>query len=238
MPLDVLIGRDIPGRPMWPALAASAVGLVMLVLLASRWGRHSLALARVSFVLNAAAIIFALWLTAVPDIASGRVATPFQAHKLAILVVALLAPDVTVGLLCIAGYAGTAIGRYALFDPAMRERVSAGEPWVLVAYTLVGATLLVYRLRGFAMELRMHRAQAEAAALDDLARTLLIMRDLANTPLQTIELNLALMRRRAPQVEPMLGRIDRALDRLRELNEILTRHEARLGWDTRDESAG
>ena len=66
----------------------------------------------------------------------------------------------------------------------------------------------------------------EAAALEDLARTLLAVRDFANTPLQTIASATALARPAPPRRQPSsCVRIERALSRMQELNSLLARHE-------------
>src|SRR5262249_10892574 len=76
----------------------------------------------------------------------------------------------------------------------------------------------------------------EAAALEKLARTLLAVRDFANTPLQTIEAATALARKQHPEVGEQLGTIERALARMRELNRVLSGHEAHVRWQPGDES--
>ena len=62
------------------------------------------------------------------------------------------------------------------------------------------------------------------------------MRDFANTPLQTIETATALARLQPPDAETQLQRIERALDRLRVLNRLLSRHEVHIRWRPGEES--
>ena len=72
----------------------------------------------------------------------------------------------------------------------------------------------------------------EAAALEQLARQLLAVRDFANTPLQTIETATALARLQPPDTETQLQRIDfeRALDRLRVLTPLVVAGGVHPGW--------
>jgi hypothetical protein len=51
------------------------------------------------------------------------------------------------------------------------------------------------------------------------------VRDLANTPLQTVELSVAMLRRQAPHLGSIIDRIERALDRLRLLSTTLSQYE-------------
>src|SRR5262249_8383675 len=85
--------------------------------------------------------------------------------------------------------------------------------------------LLIDRLRRQAIERKMAHAQAEAASLERFTRSMLAVRDLTNTPLQTLELNVALMARRLPEERAHLDRMQRALDAFRRLNGILDAYD-------------
>jgi hypothetical protein len=226
MPLDVVIGLRVPGLPWWAPLMSSAVGLAILLWLIVVRNRVSVRACSIAFVINAAVIITAFWITSGAYVDSREPWIPFQANKLGSLAVALLAPELWAGIVSILGYIGTGLLRLWLFEPDVRARVATGEPWVLVAYGLMAAALLGYRLRSVAMERRIALAQAEAQAKEELARSMLALRDLANTPLQTIGLVSQLIRLRAPAQAGLLDRIDRALERLRGLNLVLARAPA------------
>ena len=96
--------------------------------------------------------------------------------------------------------------------------------------------LLVYRLRGLALEREMLRVQAEAAAAEQLARTFLRLRDYANTPIQTIAFTTELLRAKNHDLKPILDRLERAVERLTELSRALTRYETAHKWSPGDES--
>ena len=70
-----------------------------------------------------------------------------------------------------------------------------------------------------------------------MARALLGVHDLTNTPLQNIEINVALIDQHGvAELSPYVERIQRAVYRLRESSKLLAAYEARLKWQKGDES--
>src|SRR5678815_50411 len=106
----------------------------------------------------------------------------------------MLAPELSVGLPSIAGFAAVALGKSYFLDPDIQRGFPVGEPWLILIYALFAGVLLVYRLRGLAVERQMLRVQVEAAAAEQLARTFLRLRDYTNTPIQTIAFTAELLR--------------------------------------------
>jgi hypothetical protein len=113
-----------------------------------------------------------------------------------------------------------------------------GEPWLILIYALFAGVLLVYRLRGLASEREMLRVQAEAAASEQLALTFLRLSDYANTPIQTIAFATALLntRNRDNDLAPILERLKRAVDSLKELSDALNRYQKTHRWSPGEES--
>jgi hypothetical protein len=235
-PLDLLRGRDVDA-PWWPPLTASFIGLVIVAfVLLVHWRRpQSVLLGSVLFIVNHVGLVTSAWIVGGYHILDPEL-PPFQSHKLAILTIAVLAPERWVGLLCILAYTLLPIVQFSRFPAAERARIDASEPLVLLVYGLVGAALLLYRWRGLATERELVRAQAEVAEARRTARLLLAVRDLSNTPLQVLTFGVAAARERSPGLEDLLDRLDRALDRLRELQRPLKAYEADLEWRPGDES--
>jgi hypothetical protein len=237
-PLDLLVGRrSVPDLPAWPVLAAAAVGGAIALFLIARRGHVTVRTAALSFVVNNASIVAALWIRDGYFARGARAWVPFQAHKLGALAVALLAPNLWSGVASIVGFAGSAIVRYALFPAALKARLALGEPWASLAFGLFGVALLVHHLRGRAKELALVHALVQAAALERCAEKLTAVRDLTNTPLQIMELTVAVMHRRtgAPSAEDF-DVLKRAIARMREINIILAQAEAALRWSKEQES--
>jgi hypothetical protein len=151
--------------------------------------------------------------------------------QLSVLIVALLAPaglGVTVASLLI--YLGSAMVWVATHPATARYD---GYMLMLAAQLAVG--LLVFRWYLDMRERAAVRARTEAVALQRFAKELLAMRDLANTPLQTLEIQAWLLRREHPETIPVVERIDRALARLHELSRAMARDRG-VAWPSGTES--
>lgn len=236
MPGDFLLARDVPNMPWYPSVLSAIVGVGLIVLLLIRRERATVRLGSIAFLINTAVILVALWITSGYWAAAEKAWTPFQANKLGAMAAALLAPDLSVGLVAIAGFTTMPIGKYYVLDPEIRSRFPIGEPWLMLLYALFSGVLLAYRLRSMALERKTVRLQAETDAIEQLARTMLRLRDYANTPLQTIVFTAKLMRERHPELERDLGRLDRAVARLMELSRRVTRYDTAHRWIPGEES--
>jgi hypothetical protein len=236
MSVDFLLARDIPTMPMYPYAMSVLVGIGLVVFLLIRRQRATVRLGSAVFLVNMVAILVALWITSGYWATTGRPWTPFQANKLGVLAVAMLAPELGVGLASIAGLAATAIGKVYFLDPEILRGFPVGEPWFVLIYALFGAVLLIYRLRSIALEREILRVQAEAAAAGQLARTFLRLRNYANTPIQTIAFTSELLRAKNHDLKPTLDRLERAVDQLTELGHALNRYENAHKWSPGEES--
>jgi hypothetical protein len=81
------------------------------------------------------------------------------------------------------------------------------------------------------MREELERARLEKLALERVARVAIALRDLANTPVQTLELVRQELRRDAPELAVYEARMGRALEQLRKLNEILMQYQRAVTWD-------
>jgi len=226
MGIEWLIERKVGGIPWWPGLTSALVGLVVLGGLLAARRRPAAPVGTAAFLVNAAAVNFALWMTHPYYAAAPLPFRPFEANKLGAMTVALLAPNRWAGLLAISGYIGSALVQYGLSLGDAHQRLSVTEPWATVAWGAFSVALFAYRLRGLALAREMARSRAEAAVLQRLARASLTLRDLANTPLQTLELSLAVLRALDGELTPILARMERALLRLHALGRALSTYEA------------
>jgi hypothetical protein len=231
MGLQWFIEQKVGGIPWWPGLLSAVVGLAVLAVLLAARHRPRARLGTAAFLVNAGAVILCLSLTHPYYAAAPRPWRPFEANKLGALTVALLAPSRWAGLLAIAGYVGSAVVQYGLYPGDAHERLSVTEPWATVAYGAFSVGLLAYRLRGLAMSRAMAQARAEAVVLQRLARASVSLRDLANTPLQTLALSLAVLRARCTGLTPVLDRMERAVQRLQALGRALSDYEAPASAD-------
>ena len=236
MSADFLLARDVPAMPMYPYAMSVLVGIGLMLFLLIRRQRATVRLCSAVFLVNIVAILVALWITSGYWAATGSAWTPFQANKLGALAVAMLAPQLGVGLVSIAGFAAIAIGKFYVLDPEIHRGFPVGEPWFILIYALFGAVLLIYRLRGMVLERNMLRAQAEAIAAGQLARTFMRIRNYTNTPIQTIAFTTELLRAKTHDLKPILDRLERAVDKLTECSRLLGSYENAHTWSRGDES--
>jgi hypothetical protein len=236
MSIDFLLARDIPAMPIYPYALSVLVGIGLIVFLLIRRQRATVRLGSAVFMVNMVAIFVALWITSGYWATTGRAWTPFEANKLGTLAVPMLAPQLGVGLVSIAGLAATAIGKSYFLDPEIRRGLPVGEPWFVLIYSLFGVVLLVYRLRSIALEREMLRVQAEAAAAAQVARTFLRLRNYTNTPIQTIAFTTELLRAKTYGLKPMLDRLERAVGKLTEFSRALSKYEQMHKWGPGEES--
>jgi len=234
MPVDFLLAHHTK-MPIYPVAMSALVGIGLIVFLLICRQRATVRLSSVVFLLNTVAILVALWITS-GYWASAGAWTPFQAHKLGALTVSLLAPPLGVGLVSIAGFAATAIAKSYFLHPDIQRGFPVGEPWFVLIYALFAGVLLIYRLRGLALERDMLRVQAEAVAAEQLARTFVRLRDYTNTPIQTITFTVELLRAKNHDLKPMIDRLERAVNKLTELSHALTSYENAHKWSPGDES--
>ena len=237
MPADFLLARDIPTMPIYPYVMSVLVGMALMVVLLIRRQRATVRLGSAVFLINTVALLVGLWITSGHWATTGRAWTPFQANKLGALAVAMLAPELGVGLASIAGFAAMPLGKFYFLDPEIQRGFPVGEPWLILIYALFAGVLLVYRLRGLAIERELLRVQAEAAASEQLARTFLRLSDYANTPIQTIAFATELLRaKNRDDLTPTVDRLERAVEKLKELSDALTRYQKAHHWSPGEES--
>jgi len=235
-PMELLVARDTLVLPPAPSLLAAGTGVVLFVMLLLRGKHTTRAEAATVFLINTASIAIMLWLDNEHWVTIGPRWAPFQANKLGAITVGLLTPEISVGVISIAAYAGAAVVQWLTWDPAQRAVLARGEPMPTLIFAAFGVVLLVFSTRRYAVERHLVEQAEASAAMETLARTLLAVRDFANTPLQTIESAASLVRMRHPEATVELQRIERALDRMRELNGLLSQHESHLRWTKEDES--
>jgi hypothetical protein len=110
------------------------------------------------------------------------------------------------------------------------------EPWTSLLVGACAVGLALYRARRMRREVQLIAAVERALALDRLTRSFLAVRDLANTPLQTLEVTLALLDARYPAAHDLTRKMARSLMRMRELNQILSAQASNLSWKNGGES--
>jgi hypothetical protein len=171
-------------------------------------------------------------------VGTGLIWVPMTGHRLVMLAIGVLAPTgLWLGGGLIAAFALEAVVLWFALGLGSHPGVrSPWEPWVTLIYGGVALAMLAYRVRSHHIELKLREVRAEAEALERLARLFLAVRDATNTPLQTLELSIALLRQRSPESEPTLAAMERAVQRVRSLTQRLGSVDPLLVWREGDES--
>jgi hypothetical protein len=234
MLLEVAMIRKIPGVSAKPPIVSAFIALLLLIALFLRRKTPSVKWASLVYLVNTASVATVLLLTNLQFAVAEQNWVPFQAMKLGCLVAAMVAPGFWVGLLSILAYSLSAVLQLEIFfPPEIRDHVAAAEPWPMLAFALAGVFALVYRFRRAQLEQEIARIQAQNLAIKQLAHAFLNIRDLMNTPLQVIELSIDLLRKPNDPNMPIIDRIDRSMQRLREINSVLVQHERDIEWQAK-----
>jgi len=234
MLLEVALIRKLPGISAKPAGISALVALVLLIVLFIRRKTPSVQWASVLYIVNTVSVATVLLLTNPQFAQLEKNWTPFQATKLGFLVAGMVAPGFWVGLMSILGHFFTALVQFELFfSPEIKARVAPAEPWPMLAFALAGVFVLVYRFRRAELEQEIARIQAQNFAIKQLAHAFLNIRDLMNTPLQVIELSIALLGRADDPNKLLIDRIDRSVQTLKEINFVLVQDEKEIDWQAK-----
>lgn len=226
MLLNLRVVAELDGAPVLPALFSISVSLGLLAVMFFARRSASVRFAETLFVVNLLAVTFAV--VAANQFMVGHAGrwVPFQAQKLGCLVAPLVAPSFRCGLLGLAVHGGSAIIQYSLFPEVTRESIAFGEPTASVAFALAGLMTLLYRYGSVALEQRFAEATAETKAMQQVTDVSFALKDLMNTPLQTLTFAVDLLRTGDVTKPQVLDKIESSVKRLTEINKRLNEYEA------------
>jgi hypothetical protein len=208
------------------------VSATALAILQTRRPPYSSALSNAIFLLVLVPTIVMVWMIDEARAAHGARWVPYEPNKLSVLALAMMAPPGwATGVVGILMFVGSAVVHQLAFSDAVRVHESSGEPFAVIAYGVFALVLLGFRQRSHAVREELARARSEMLALERVARVAITLRDLANSPVQTLELVRQELIVDAPQLHVHEGRMKRALEQLRKLNEVLMMYQDAVPWD-------
>ena len=162
---------------------------------------------------------------------------PFEGFKIVALIVATVVPfrpALAYALLGVCAVIPLVV--YEVMPAPMRAELPVEAPWIMLTYPLIATGILIYRVRALRMEREMMRASAQREGLERLAKVSLAHRDLANSPLQAIELLRARLYKEHPESKELLAHLQSSLERLRAMGEILSETEHHVVWTSKEEA--
>jgi glucan phosphoethanolaminetransferase (alkaline phosphatase superfamily) len=194
-------------------------GLLTLLLVRVFRKSWSEKVASAAFVVNLLPVMAMLW-TAHEEMAGlARYWVPFQSHKLSMVSIALLAPfSVWLGATGIVTFAALAILQFELFSPAVRQWMPPGEPWSSLAVGIFASVILFVRIRD--RKLQQEKARlAEQLKMNAMhMEALLAIQDLANTPIQTLLIDVELLKLQHPEARELAWRMGQSLQKMRDFS--------------------
>ncbi|MES2855680.1 MAG: hypothetical protein V4692_07445 [Bdellovibrionota bacterium] len=165
--------------------------------------------------------------------------TLFEAFKLVAVLIAALTPrPAWVGYLILSFCILVPPLQVLLLDPEIESWTNFREPWVTLQYAIAGILILRYRLNADGRQTVSVESQSSAKSKRDLAQVAEAVRDLTNTPLQSLEILSDLLKSNEIDSVQAADRMREATYRLREVVQIFEDNQTKLsmgqGSDTVD----
>ena len=154
----------------------------------------------------------------------------FQATKVGAVIAGLLAPGFLVGLAAIGVHVGSSTFQILHFAPEIQVALGPDEPWGVLAFGMAGCFILAYRFRVRQLELMARKAHSETESTRRLAEAFLKLRDLMNTPVQSIEIAASLLGKGSSNQAEIVQQLRQSCEQLREINRMLKQYEHQLEW--------
>jgi hypothetical protein len=153
-----------------------------------------------------------------------------------IVFAAVTPPSATMTLMLIAAFTTQNLLAYWKGGAALVPATTHMQPLTSLLLGACAVGIALYRSARLRREVSLVLMQQRAIALERFTRSLLALRDLVNTPLQTLEVSLSLLGDRCPNAQDLAATMQRSVARLREMNEILSVKAAEIKWRVGDES--
>jgi hypothetical protein len=208
----------------------STIGLLGLLVAQRKHPR--LRTARLAFALPAAPVLVMYWFLEMERAAQELPVELFVRQVAASTAFAIATPPGATALSLVAVGAFFA-ENLLLFWAAHRFhlwQIHAWQPWSGLLAAACLALLALYRSHRLRREVAMIVDMEQAKALRHILRVYLAVRDMVNTPLQTLRVSASLLATRYPEAKTLTGRVERAVGRLIELNRALAAEASATEW--------
>ena len=200
-----------------------------IALLFLLWKKTGARAARFAFVVSLLPELATFWALKNAHVAMGLDFEPLVRQRYIFIIVALLAPPpVWMGTTILIAILAEALGEY-WFGGLSQRRLFEHEPWLTIAMAVLAVVVLVIRVRSIARERVLLQRVAELSHEARMTQMTLAVRDLTNSPLQILWLQVELLERSVPGAGRFVVPMKRAIVRLAELNRTLRSYD--LGND-------
>ncbi len=162
---------------------------------------------------------------------SGARFEAFTGYKLVAIAVGILAPaPAWVGFSVIAICAVAPIVHYFILPSDIQRAFVVQEPWYTLICCVIALFVFRHRLRELQLERALTRVAAEKQAVNNMAKIFFFLRNITNSPLQSIEITALLLKEHQIEQTSAGRHLERALARLRELSQTLASYERNIDW--------
>jgi hypothetical protein len=218
----------------WPPMLSKSqyffsaeVGLISLMIL-TVFRKVSTTVSSLIFLANMSAMLFSV---TIGNIYLARMNIPFEAFigfKLVAFALAFIAPlPMALGYLTLSLCAILPLLDFFIFIPdEFKKNIISPEPWTSVLYAIIALGVYLHRGREVSYERKMATAIEEKRTAEERAQKFLAIRDLTNSPLQTIIFTTALLRKNYPDASHLTVRLEESSVKLQELSDILASYDA------------
>lgn len=153
----------------------------------------------------------------------------FGTYKVMAMIVALLAPfPYYVGYILLSFCLLLPPLQVLLFSPEIMRVTGYYEPWITMCYALVSFLVLHHRRSTLKIHAHLIESQAKEKSLRDFADVAMALRDLTNTPLQSLDLLIELLREEKISQKQASELLGRTTYRLRELMQVLSEQQKKI----------
>jgi hypothetical protein len=233
--LGALAFRRTAWRPL--STMPQFAGMGALALLALLWWRRApRAVCLALFSLDVASALVTSLAGANAEAHAGQLGQLYHSLEAGLFVIAVLSPSARLGGALIGAFTVAPFVQFSGWPEAIRQSVFLPDLWLIPMYAVIALVLLLYRRRSVRLQRLLSDARADRLTLERLARVSLALRDLANTPLQTLTTGVDLLRRKLGAEQVVLQSMEHALLRLHDLKRALAPFEQHVEWRPREES--
>lgn len=212
----------------WAVSAACALAVVLATFFAPRPRVLASSLAAVACI---AAALTAAMISIGQVYAAGIRSEPYESFKLAALVIAMTAlRPRALGYVAITLCGLVPIALNLTLFAEYRSQNPVQEPIATAMFAVVSLWIYRFRIRGTELEWSMARSRAHEEGLVRSARAVLALRDLYNTPIQTLTATTALLTNESTPRAEIARLNENALRRLSELSRMLSNYEGQIDW--------
>lgn len=155
--------------------------------------------------------------------------TYFGTYKVIAIIIAMLAPfPHFLGYLLLAICLFVPPLQVLLFSREVMHVSGQYEPWITMCYALAAFLVLHHRLGTLKLHATLIESQAKEKNLRDFADVALALRDLTNTPLQSLDLLIELLRHEKISQKHAAELLSKTTYRLRELMQVLSDQQKKI----------